>query len=356
MSHDALTQTIVTGSDPRGLPEFSALREEINKASHPSQPELNWKLVESLALTVFRANGVDLHTATYYTLARTRTQGLTGFCEGAELLAAMVSHDWDKFWPQDNHARTGMLDWFNTRTGNILRQQMSFSDADLPVLYRTERVLQLICDKLQQVELKQKPHVENLLYFVQNTRKRFEPQPKRQAGEQSQTTVRTLVYAPEGAPAAAEVTPPLPDLPDIRVEVHQDSTNDAEPTVRATPGYSGCCLYGGYHCRTVVVAGIPNAAATGAGQGYRTGCRHRLADHPGPGQLRATAATDFRCVSTTAAGDRYADDAHGGQPLAGEPATAAGNRAVEHRPENPRAEQPANERMAAGAPESAGIC
>lgn len=58
MSHDALTQTIVTGSDPRGLPEFSALREEINKASHPSQPELNWKLVESLALTVFRANGV----------------------------------------------------------------------------------------------------------------------------------------------------------------------------------------------------------------------------------------------------------------------------------------------------------
>lgn len=254
MSHDALTQTIVTGSDPRGLPEFSALREEINKASHPSQPELNWKLVESLALTVFRANGVDLHTATYYTLARTRTQGLTGFCEGAELLAAMVSHDWDKFWPQDNHARTGMLDWFNTRTGNILRQQMSFSDADLPVLYRTERALQLICDKLQQVELKQKPHVENLLYFVQNTRKRFEPQPKRQAGEQSQTTVRTLVYAPEGAPAAAEVTPPLPDLPDIRVEVHQDSTNDAEPTVRATPGYSVRSFMAGVVCMAAITA------------------------------------------------------------------------------------------------------
>ncbi|WP_334362370.1 type VI secretion system ImpA family N-terminal domain-containing protein, partial [Escherichia coli] len=68
-----------TGSDPRGLPEFSAIREEINKASHPSQPELNWKLVESLALAIFKANGVDLHTATYYTLARTRTQGLAGF-------------------------------------------------------------------------------------------------------------------------------------------------------------------------------------------------------------------------------------------------------------------------------------
>lgn len=97
MSNNALTQTIVTGSDPRALPEFSAIREEINKANHPSQPELNWKLVESLALSIFKANGVDLHTATYYTLARTRNQGLAGFCEGAELLAAMIIHEWDKF-------------------------------------------------------------------------------------------------------------------------------------------------------------------------------------------------------------------------------------------------------------------
>lgn len=57
MNSNVLTQTIVTGSDPRGLPEFSAIREEINKASHPSQPELNWKLVESLALAIFKANG-----------------------------------------------------------------------------------------------------------------------------------------------------------------------------------------------------------------------------------------------------------------------------------------------------------
>ncbi len=55
MNSNVLTQTIVTGSDPRGLPEFSAIREEINKASHPSQPELNWKLVESLALAIFKA-------------------------------------------------------------------------------------------------------------------------------------------------------------------------------------------------------------------------------------------------------------------------------------------------------------
>lgn len=119
-----------------------------------------------------------------------------------------------------------------TRTGNILRQQLSFSDTKLPLLYRTERALQLICDKLQQVELKRQPHVENLLYFVQNTRKRLEPQPKSSVGTPSQTTVRTLIYAPESTqPVTEESLPPLPDLPEMKVEVHNGTT----PVASATP-------------------------------------------------------------------------------------------------------------------------
>lgn len=227
-----MNQIISTGADPRDLPEFSAIREEINKASHPSQPDPNWKLVESLALTIFKTNGVDLHTATYYTLARSRIQGLAGFCEGMELLAAMISHEWDKFWPQNGSARTEMLDWLNTRTGNILRQQMSFAETDLPLLYRTERALQLICDKLQQVELNRQPRVENLLYFVQNTRKRFEPQQKK-ADTSTQTAVRTLVYAPESETSNLnEIVPPLPDLPDMKVEVR--SLAESTPPERGT--------------------------------------------------------------------------------------------------------------------------
>ena len=256
MNNDVLIQTIVTGSDPRGLPEFSAIREEINKASHPSQPELNWKLVESLALAIFKASGVDLHTASYYTLARTRTQGLAGFCEGAELLAAMISHEWDKFWPQNGTARTEMLDWFNTRTGNILRQQLSFTEADLPLLYRTERALQLICDKLQQVALKKMPRVENLLYFVQNTRKRLEPQPRNSMDSQAKTTVRTLVYAPESAVAAtsttAEIVPPLPDLPEIKVEVHPHVTAGSAAGAMSRLSVTG--FVAGAACTAIIAA------------------------------------------------------------------------------------------------------
>ncbi|KFB99235.1 hypothetical protein GTGU_04237 [Trabulsiella guamensis ATCC 49490] len=232
MNISADTQTITTGRDPRGLAEFSAIREEINKASHPSQPEMNWRLIESLALSIFKSNGVDLHTAAWYTLARTRTQGLAGFCEGAELMAAMISHEWETFWPQSGVARTEMLDWFNTRTGNILRQQLSFSDADLPLMYRVERALQVICDKLQQVELKRVPRVENLLYFVQNTRKRYEPQPKSTVTDKTEmTTVRTLIYQPESIETDSMIS--LPELPEMKVTVHrgvmEDSASEASP-------------------------------------------------------------------------------------------------------------------------------
>ncbi|POP40629.1 hypothetical protein CHU32_26210 [Superficieibacter electus] len=235
MSNDASVQIIITGKDPRGLPEFSALREEINKASHPSQPELNWKLVESLALAIFKANGVDLHTATYYTLARTRLQGLAGFCEGVELLAAMISREWDAFWPQNGPARTEMLDWFNTRNGNILRQQLSFSTADLPLMYRAERALQVICDKLQQVELKRQPRVENLLWFMQNSRKRQEAQQQGGVAETAQqTTVRTLVYAPDTSPASLDSLPlpplPPPEITEMRVAVHADAVGNIRKT------------------------------------------------------------------------------------------------------------------------------
>lgn len=256
MNNDTLTQIIVTGRDPRDLPEFVAIREEINKASHPSQPELNWRLVESLALTIFKTNGVDLHTVTYYTLARTRIQGLAGFCEGAELLAAIVTHDWDNFWPQSGLARTEMLDWFNTRTGNILRQQISFAESDLPVLYRTERALQLICDKIQQVELKRQPRVENLLYFVQNARKRLESQPKNSVTTLAQTAVRTLVYAPESTTSTtAEAMSLLPDLPEISVGVRSITGKIAAGKVvqpdRVVSGFAA-----GVVCAAIIAAAL----------------------------------------------------------------------------------------------------
>lgn len=164
---------IQTGGDPRQWPEFSAIREEINKINHPARPEVNWRLIESLALTLFRTNGVDLQTTAYYALARTQKHGLAGFTESCELLAGMVVSQWDRLWPEQPQARSEILEWFNARVGNQLRQH-PFEIDDLRLIYRAERALQLLCDKLQQVELKRVPRIENLLYLMQNTAKRLE--------------------------------------------------------------------------------------------------------------------------------------------------------------------------------------
>ncbi|WP_445495984.1 VasL domain-containing protein [Photorhabdus sp. SF281] len=164
---------IRAGGNPMHLPAFTAIREEINKINHPSQPAVNWPLIESLALTLFRTHGVDLQSAIYYTLARMQLSGLAGFTEGCELLAGVMVSQWDALWPPQPAVRTDMLDWFNTRSGNALRQH-DYTARDLRLIYRAERALQLIVDRLQQSELKRLPKVENLLWFFQNTAKKLE--------------------------------------------------------------------------------------------------------------------------------------------------------------------------------------
>lgn len=225
--NDSMSDTkliIKLGEDPRSLPEFSAIREEVNKANHPAHPEVNWRLVESLALTLFKSNGVDLHSATYYTLARTRINGLAGFCEGCELLAGLITAEWEHFWPQNYQARSDMLEWFNSRVGSILRQNPSLLTADTNLLMRTERTLQLICDKLQQVELKRIPRVENLLYFVQNIRKRVETDQQTLSVSSHQYASPTLVYMPSQSEMLDSVNYPLPGVEQspqpAKVEVH----------------------------------------------------------------------------------------------------------------------------------------
>ncbi|WP_456310870.1 VasL domain-containing protein [Serratia proteamaculans] len=210
MSETASEIIIQIGTDPRDRPEFNAIREEINKINHPAQREVNWSLIESLALTLFRSHGVDLQTAVYYTLARSHRQGLAGFTEGCELLAAMVVNQWDQLWPTQPQARTDILEWFNARAGNIVRQQ-PLARADLQQIYRAERALQLLCDKLQQVELKRVPRIENLLFLLQNTAKRLESEnaaPVAKAAGVESIKQPTMVYlALPDPPATTPVSP-----------------------------------------------------------------------------------------------------------------------------------------------------
>ena len=164
---------IKIGSSPLEAPEFIALKAEFNKLNHPSRPEISWVLIESLSLSLFKSQGIDLQSGVYYTLARLHLQGLSGFTEGCELLASVIVSQWDNLWPPQPHHRCEILNWFNTKASVILRQ-LNFTPTELRLVYRAERALQLIVSQLEKTSWNKLPKLENLLWFFQNSAKTLE--------------------------------------------------------------------------------------------------------------------------------------------------------------------------------------
>ena len=77
--NDSIPRKIKTGGDPRTLPDYVALRDELNKLTHPARPDVDWHYVENRCLSLFEQNGVELQTAAWYTLARTQLAGGSRF-------------------------------------------------------------------------------------------------------------------------------------------------------------------------------------------------------------------------------------------------------------------------------------
>lgn len=36
-----------TGNDPRSMPDYSSLREELAKLTHPARPDVNWGMLKN---------------------------------------------------------------------------------------------------------------------------------------------------------------------------------------------------------------------------------------------------------------------------------------------------------------------
>lgn len=162
-----------TGGDPRTLPDFVALRDELNKLHHPARPDVNWEQAERLCLSLFSQNGVELQTAAWYTLIRTTRAGLAGLNEGLAIIHGLVTHQWQSIWPQQVHARVEILAGLSQRLINALRIQ-TFVYADLSQLYQTEQYLSQLCQTLQQLEFKHVSQLERLGTFIHNAAIRLE--------------------------------------------------------------------------------------------------------------------------------------------------------------------------------------
>lgn len=185
-----------TGGDPRTLPDYAALRDELGKLSHPARPDVNWHCVEKLSLALFEHNGVELQTAAWYTLARTQLGGLAGLNEGLAILEALISHQWGNLWPQQVHARVEILSGLSRRVQQMMRT-LPIGYSDLSQLYRAEQQLTRLNEVLQRLELRHLSQFDALAALMHSSALRL---------ENSDAAAGSATATPSGAvlPASAQ--------------------------------------------------------------------------------------------------------------------------------------------------------
>ncbi|AZE72299.1 Outer membrane protein assembly factor YaeT precursor [Pseudomonas synxantha] len=130
---------IRVGGDPRGFSEFTVLREELAKLSHPACPDVDWAKVEQSCLALFQHNGADLQTACFYTLARGQRHGLEGITQGVVLLEAL-SCEWTQLWPPMASVRLDLLGWLFDQL-QLLMRSMAMTAHSVPALVQLDAEL-----------------------------------------------------------------------------------------------------------------------------------------------------------------------------------------------------------------------
>ncbi|UJR78601.1 type VI secretion system protein TssA [Sandaracinus amylolyticus] len=101
------------GPDPRALPAYQSLREEIAKLESPAAGPCRWDVVEREATSVLAASK-DLSTAAYLAGALAQRRGVGGLALGTALLASLLER-YDAFHPARPRARANALVWFLDR-------------------------------------------------------------------------------------------------------------------------------------------------------------------------------------------------------------------------------------------------
>lgn len=171
--HDVQPRPVKTGSDPRTLPDFIALREEMARLTHPARPDVNWPQVEALSLSLFELNGVELQTGAWYTLARSHLGRINGLNEGLTILNALLSHQWAQLWPQPVHVRVEIINGLFQRLQKLFRT-FTLGHGDLLALMQAEGLLQSMNDILERQELKHACQTAPLMQQINNALTRLE--------------------------------------------------------------------------------------------------------------------------------------------------------------------------------------
>lgn len=175
--HDEQPRQVRTGGDPRSLSEFMALRDEMSKLTHPARPDVDWKQVEKLSLSLFEINGVELQTGAWYTLARSHLARVSGLNEGLAILTALLSHQWAQLWPQPAHVRAEIINGLLQRVQKLFRT-FSLGAADVPALVLAEKRLLEMKDILRRQELEHTCQMNPVMQLIRSALGRLENSPQ----------------------------------------------------------------------------------------------------------------------------------------------------------------------------------
>lgn len=199
---------IRVGDDPRGFGEFTALREELAKLSHPACPDVDWTRVEQLCLTLFHNNGADLQTAAAFTLARSQRYGLEGMAQGVTVIEALCS-EWSTVWPPMASVRLDILSWLFAQLQPLLRS-LECGAWMFSALVRLDNELERLATQLTRQGQVPLVTLQALRHQIGGLIQRFEHNGA--AGERLPVSTR----GPEPAfvmPLVILPTPPMPEVP-----------------------------------------------------------------------------------------------------------------------------------------------
>ncbi|SQZ41751.1 ImpA-related N-terminal family protein [Escherichia coli] len=179
---------------------------------------------------MYEHNGVELQTASWYTIARMHTTGLSGLNEGLALIVALTRHHWSVMWPLNTHARLEIITGLFNRLQKTLRAMPPDDRDNLPLLYQTETFLKALSDTLAWHELKQSSKVALPEAMVKGYITRLENQPVQ--GEASSPVTLPAQALRSDAPDVQEHQ----TLPHSRlVYVVSETKTESTPSLQKSP-------------------------------------------------------------------------------------------------------------------------
>ncbi|EHU4915519.1 ImpA family type VI secretion system protein [Vibrio vulnificus] len=129
----------------RGLEPYFKIREEINRRFNPIVGGTDWQCVKEQCELLAFHQGMDFLVCGYYAVACLKTQGLSGYAKGMELMSASLANQ-GECDVKSAKIRKEILDWVNARVVHELKT-LKPNYESLRDLYRAERY----CERLHQL-------------------------------------------------------------------------------------------------------------------------------------------------------------------------------------------------------------